>query len=800
MRPLPGGDALSSTNKPRSRKSSVDHAAAASNHVPTAFFMRSEGEMEHSLASSSNTQTSAKQRDNTFGVQSLADTLEAAFGSDGATPAKQTTNHSITKQDDKHVSRSGSHSSSASSAKPVDGFKLPPTRRPRRKLSSHASSTPLTPLNFDAPSSVLTSDMPSTPSAVSLQSLKLSDEDSALDESASQAIASSEEEEGADTNTQEGASGSFPQLVMPSIQMPSRRPFTTKGKAMGKLKVLIAGETGIGKSSLIRSIVQVCEDIVHVDPLSPSSSFSQPPPKSKSRRARTNQPGTTRVTEIHASTKPYPHWWTDVEESRVLRRRKSSIDAVLERNICFVDTPGFSRGPTEKEDMDLVVDYVESLLYQTSSVTTMDDNDVLGVISGSGGVSIDVVLYLLPPDKDISNDIDFMQRLSSLTNVVPVIAKSDTLSAQEAIALKTSILARLQLTPVKPFLFGKALEDALLAVQSLAIVHPQILTLTEPEQYPFTTPTYPYTISSTPGPDNETMDASLLMSPDYVQPLLPSELATLVNQVFEPDSIAWLRHSAAKKFLAWRRRTKILGDSFILQNLQQPRSPTTASVGLNGAAMNTSANSSIFSATSPSGVLVPRSGSPFYASNLQSPFPGSSSSLVHSDLDNPTNFSLARYNSFGQNEQPMSEIRIAKWATDLQRSLRNERDRFEELQRNDRAKWLLERVGEEVSRGSIVASPGGSPRAEWAVVRHGDEKQMDAGQRYGSGVVDSRDPLGLCNLSDQIRQKGFVLVTVLGGVSVLGAVMVAVVRACGIESGLVPQSGWWGWVTGGVGE
>jgi hypothetical protein len=173
---------------------------------------------------------------------------------------------------------------------------------------------------------------------------------------------------------------------------------------------------------------------------------------------------------------------------------------------------------------------------------------------------------------------------------------------------------------------------------------------------------------------------------------------------------------------------------------------------------------------------------------------------VHSDLENPTNFSLARYNNFGQNEQPLSEIRIAKWATDLQRSLRNERDRFEELQRDDRAKWLLERVGEEVSRGSIVASPGGSPRADWAVVRHGDEKQAQAGQRYGNGGVDSRDPLGLCNLSDQVMQKGFVLVKVLGGVSVLGAIVVAVVRAFGVETGLVPQSGWWAWITGVVGE
>jgi hypothetical protein len=188
-------------------------------------------------------------------------------------------------------------------------------------------------------------------------------------------------------------------------------------------------------------------------------------------------------------------------------------------------------------------------------------------------------------DKDTSTDIEFMQRLSCLTNVIPLIAKSDTLSAQEAVALKTTILARLQTTTIKPFLFGKDLDDALLAVQSLSIIHPQLQT-GEAEQYPFTSPTYPYTISSTPGPDNETMDASLLMSPDYVQPILPSELAALISQVFEPDSIAWLRHSAAKKFLVWRRRTKLPGDSFILQSLQQPRSLRTASVGLAGAAVN----------------------------------------------------------------------------------------------------------------------------------------------------------------------------------------------------------------------
>lgn len=106
-----------------------------------------------------------------------------------------------------------------------------------------------------------------------------------------------------------------------------------------------------------------------------------------------------RVTEIHASTRPYPHWWTDVEDTRVLRRRKSSIDTILERNICFVDTPGYLEGSSEQDDMNLVIEYLESLLHQTTSITNLADGELVGVISGSGGILVDVVLYMLPPSE-----------------------------------------------------------------------------------------------------------------------------------------------------------------------------------------------------------------------------------------------------------------------------------------------------------------------------------------------------------------------------------------------------------------
>lgn len=187
-----------------------------------------------------------------------------------------------------------------------------------------------------------------------------------------------------------------------------------------------------------------------------------------------------------------------------------------------------------------------------------------------------------------------MQRLSAFTNIIPVIAKSETLTAQELISLKASILARLQVKSVKPFLFGKPLDDALLAVQGLDIVYPLVTPTTdvysdepkESTQFPFPAPTHPYAISSACGLDNDTMDASLLMSPDYVQPLIPSELSNLIEQVFDPESMAWLRHAAAKKFLMWQRRTNLPGNSFVTHGIRQLRSPATTSVGLNGTILN----------------------------------------------------------------------------------------------------------------------------------------------------------------------------------------------------------------------
>lgn len=94
-----------------------------------------------------------------------------------------------------------------------------------------------------------------------------------------------------------------------------------------------------------------------------------------------------------ASTKAYPGWWTDLEENRALRRRKSIDDPILERNICFVDTPGYSKGLSITEGIQTVVSYTEDQLGRPFLGTASNTGELVSMLSGNGGTQVDAVLY-----------------------------------------------------------------------------------------------------------------------------------------------------------------------------------------------------------------------------------------------------------------------------------------------------------------------------------------------------------------------------------------------------------------------
>ena len=192
--------------------------------------------------------------------------------------------------------------------------------------------------------------------------------------------------------------------------------------------LLIGGcKTGVGKTSLIKALVQSCEHIVHVDPIAPHSTAlvgqHSSPRRGRSKSSR-NHTRTTEISEIFASTKPYPEWWSDLDDFQLLKRRKSVDDTILDRNICFIDTPGYSDGASvsgksfaplgskrEKrrgkghanlgqsmESITPVIRYVESHFEKVQS-NASPDAEMLNMLGGDGGSQVDLVFYLVHKSK-----------------------------------------------------------------------------------------------------------------------------------------------------------------------------------------------------------------------------------------------------------------------------------------------------------------------------------------------------------------------------------------------------------------
>ncbi|KAL8356508.1 hypothetical protein RB601_001688 [Gaeumannomyces tritici] len=583
--------------------------------------------------------------------------------------------------------------------------------------------------------------------------------------------------------------GSSPQLVMPSIKMPSRRPFSPEGKAIGRLKILIAGESGIGKTSLIKAIVQICEHIVHVDPINPHvpdaisadvTTSRGAKSKSQSSQSKTSSGSTDRVTEIYGSTKAYPDWWTDLgdDPSRVQKLRKGLGDSVLDRNICFVDTPGFRAGSSQVSDhrslphfiplmlvspyrpagslltlgttvqqslqnVMPVVQYVESHLERMSS-NSLSDSDLLALLGGEGGSQVDVVFYLISRDIKPA-DLQYLRLLAPLTNVIPLLARSDTVPLGQLVPSKDRIVSQLQAAGVRPFDFSASPLDAGAQL--------------------------PYAVSSATGSDNDVMEASLLMSPDYVQPLLPSELDVLVRQAFSSDGASWLRHSAARKYLQWRSGEHASKPQALYRPLHQwPPAPAAVP-----ATPRPNPSQSVPGAPPTGGMATAD-----YRNSQQRALLGPAGS------GSETAMALLPAN---KREEQLAQVRLASWAADLQRSLANERARYENIARGERAVWLTERLGECVQDGTLAPVRGGRVGNAGVGNNHG-RSALRYPQHLSSALAstsafsaspgptkimrrrpsppDAADPLGLIELVAEFRAKGWVALEVLGSIGVLG--------------------------------
>lgn len=316
MRPLPGDDAFG-----HQRSADCDGLAPANsstnNHM--SFFLADEATVDSYLEQSS---TGGSRSRNTKKVADKGYVVSAGREENMPGPSRSTSRDSLLDY--------GSAYSPLSTASFPSPTPVPTSSRSRAPLSR-----PITPITLGTS---VTGSLVSSPS---------SERDSPVGSISEHAVSWDENEHIVEAAGHDMVdSGSAPQLVMPSIKMPSRRPFTETGKSLDRLRIMIAGRSGVGKTSLVKAIVQSCEHIVHVDPIGPhagariSSKATARPVTSR----RRSSDSTHSICEIFASTKPYPEWWTELDDLPAGQKRKSLGDHVLDRNICFVDTPGYGVG------------------------------------------------------------------------------------------------------------------------------------------------------------------------------------------------------------------------------------------------------------------------------------------------------------------------------------------------------------------------------------------------------------------------------------------------------------------------
>ena len=162
-----------------------------------------------------------------FPVETLNETLDGLSNSTSTAVAVHELEETSPGSRRRSTLKPRAKATSQSSALMTDRASIPQAQDP--------STPPLAPSE--------TSSFPSSPKSTSTRSLRPSDIGSIGDDSNGQAVMSSGDEEGQPgdpSKVQEVA----PQLIMPSIKMPSRRPFTKRGKEMGNFKILIAGGKG----------------------------------------------------------------------------------------------------------------------------------------------------------------------------------------------------------------------------------------------------------------------------------------------------------------------------------------------------------------------------------------------------------------------------------------------------------------------------------------------------------------------------------------------------------------------------
>lgn len=180
--------------------------------------------------------------------------------------------------------------------------------------------------------------------------------------------------------------------------------------------LMVVGESGLGKSTLINSMFLA--DI-----------YSEDYPGPSHRVKKTVQ----------------------VETSKVLLKEKG-VNLIL----TIVDTPGFGDAVDNSNCWQPIIDYIESRYEEYLNAESRVNR-----VANQPDTRVHCCLYFVAPSghglKPL--DVEFMQRLHDKVNIIPVIAKADTMTPDECNHFKKQILNEIAQHKIKIYEFPKTDED-----------------------------------------------------------------------------------------------------------------------------------------------------------------------------------------------------------------------------------------------------------------------------------------------------------------------------------------------------